>query len=242
MGLVGLLRVLWRRRIVVGVGVVLAIAAAVGGIQRGANAVPTSSSLTKVLIDTPSSLVADARARGAATIYTRARLVGGLVADDAARAAIARRAGLKPSELAIAGPGAAAPPNAITPLAAQAIAVAKPIAPYIVSVEVAPSLPIVSITASAPDRSAAARLGRAAVDTLSSVARDAPGGGASVAIEQLGRPLIVTKAVVSGKAKPVAAALMLFLLWCLACVIFDSVAGRRSKGRTGLPNASRALG
>ena len=53
MGLVGLLRVLWRRRIVVGVGAVLAIAAAVVGIQRGADATPTSSSLTKVLIDTP---------------------------------------------------------------------------------------------------------------------------------------------------------------------------------------------
>ena len=242
MGLVGLLRVLWRRRIIVGVGAVLAIVAAVVGIQRGADATPTSSSLTKVLIDTPNSLVADARANGAATIYTRARLVGGLVADDSARAAIARRAGLSPSELAIAGPGAAAPPSAITPLATQAIAVAKPVAPYLVSVEVAPSLPIVSVTASAPDQGQAARLGRAAVDTLSSVARDAPGGGASVAIEQLGSPLIATKAVAGGKAKPVAAALVLFLLWCLACAIFDSVARRRSLGKADLSAASRALG
>jgi hypothetical protein len=231
MGLVGLLRVLWRRRIAVSVGALLAIGAAALAIQRGDAATTTTSSLTKVLIDTPESLVADAHARGGATIYTRARLLGGLIADDDAKAAIARRAGLRPFELAIAGPGAAAPPDVITPLAEQAIAVARPSGPYLVSVEVAPSLPIISIDANAPDREQAVKLGRAAVDTLPSVARGAPGGGGSVSIERLGRPLISTKAAGGGKAKAVGAALALFLFWCLGCALFDGLARRRDPRR-----------
>ncbi len=109
MGLAALPQVLWRRRIAVAVGALLAIAVTVAGIHRGAGAPPTASSLTLVLIDTPKSLVADAKARGADTIYTRAQLLAGLIADDDAKAVIARRAGLQPSQLAIAGPGAAAP-------------------------------------------------------------------------------------------------------------------------------------
>lgn len=242
MGLVGLLRLLWRRRIVVAVGLLLAIAVALVGIQRGAGGAPTASSLTKVLIDTPKSLVADAQARGAGTIYTRARLVGALIADDDAKAAVARRAGLQPYELAIAGPGAAAPPDVITPLAEQAIAVAKPTQSYLVSADVAPKLPIISIKADAPDREQAVKLDRAAVDTLSSVARDAPGGGKSVAIEQLGRPLITTWAAGGGKANAVGGALALFILWCLGCVLFDRVVRRRNLRRAEWPDAHETWG
>jgi hypothetical protein len=241
-GLVGLLRALWRRRIVVAVGALLAIALALVGIGRGTAAPPVTSSLTKVLIDTPNSLVADARARGAGTIYTRARLVGSLMADDAAKAAVAHGAGLRPSELAIAGPGAAAPPGAISPLADQATEVARPIQPYLVSIEVAPSLPILSIDANAPDRDQAVRLGRAAVETLPAVAQGAPGGGSSVAIEQLGRPLITTRAVASGKAKAVGGALVLFILWCLGCVLLDKVVRRRDRRRAEWPDAHGAWG
>lgn len=227
MGLAALPHVLWRRRIAVAVGVLLAIAATAAGIHRGAGAAPTASSLTLVLIDTPKSLVIDAQARGADTIYTRARLVGSLIASDDAKAAIARRGRLQPSELAIAGPGAAAPPNVTTPLADQAITVARPTQPYLVSVEVAPNLPIISIDANAPHRDEAVKLGRAAVDTLPSVARVAPGGGSNVVIKQLGGPLIRTNVPGRGRAKAVIGGLALFILWCLGCVVFDGMVRRR---------------
>lgn len=241
MGLVGLSHVLWKRRIAVLAGMLVAIAVGVVGLQRGSATASAASSLTKVLIDTPNSLVADAKARGAATIYTRARLLGALIAGDDARAEIARRAGLQPSELAIAGPGAAAPPDVITPLAEQAIAVAKPTGVYLVSVEVTPELPIVSIDANAPSRDEAVRLGRAAVETLSSVARSAPGGG-GMAIEQLGRPLIATKEAAQSKTKAVGGALMLFVAWCMGCVLFDGAARRRKLRRAEWPGARRAGG
>jgi hypothetical protein len=231
MGLAALPHVLWRRRIAVAVGALLAIAATVALIHRGAGAAPTASSLTLVLIDTPKSLVVDAKARGADTIYTRAQLVAGLIADDDAKAEIARRARLRPSELAIAGPGSAAPPSVITPLAEQATTVAKPTQPYLVSVEVAPSLPIISIDANAPRRDEAVKLGRAAVDTLPSVARVAPGGGNRVVINQLGQPLIQTHVPGHGRAKAVIGGMMFFILWCLGCVVFDGMIRRRKSAR-----------
>jgi len=230
MGLVGLLRVLWRRRIAVAVGALLAVAVAVAGIQRGAAPARTSS-LSKVLIDTPKSLVADAQAQGAGTIHTRAQLMGRLIADDNAKAAIARKAGLRPDQLAILGSGTAAPPDVVTPLAEQALTVAKPIQPYLVAVEVEPSLSIVTIDANAPNREQAVRLDLAAVATLSSVARRAPGGGSSVAVERLGKPLIVTKAAGGGGMKAVGGALAFLGLWCLGCVLFDRALRRRGSER-----------
>jgi hypothetical protein len=241
MGLVGLVHVLWRRRLAVLAGMLVAIAIAVLGIERGAGAAPATSSLTKILIDTPKSLVADAKARGAETIYTRARLVGALLAGDDARAAIARRAGLRPSELAIAGPGSGAPPDVITPLAEQAIAVAKPVGAYLVSVEVAPELPIVSITANAPSREGAVKLGEATVATLSSVAQSAPGGG-GVTIEQLGGPLVETQEASRGRTKVVGGALVFFGAWCIGCILFDGASRRRRLRRTGWPPPRQAGG
>ncbi len=231
MGVATLPHVLWRRRIAVAVGALLAIAATAAGIHRGGGAAPTASSLTRVLIDTPQSLVADAKARGSDTIYTRAQLLANLIADDHAKAAIARRARLQPTEVAIAGPGAAAPPTVITALAEQTTMVAKPTQPYLVSVEVAPSLPIISIDANAPRRDEAVKLGRATVETLNSVARVAPGGGNSVVIKQLGRPLIEINIPKRGRAKAVIGGLTLFILWCLGCVVFDGIVRRRRSGR-----------
>ncbi len=237
MGLVGLTRAIWRRRLLIAAGTVLAIAIAVLGIQRGGGVPPTASSVSKVLVDTPSSLVADADARGASTIYIRARLLANLIADDEAKAELARRAGLRPSELAIAGPGAAAPPTVITPLAEQAIMVAKPRAPYLISVEVEPNLPIVSIDANAPDRDQAVRLGRAAVGMLSTVAEGSPAVGDNVAIEQLGEPLVTSKAAPAGGAKAVGVALFFLIFWCLAVVLFNGMSQRRKSRRAGWPDA-----
>jgi hypothetical protein len=229
MGLVGLLHVLWRRRIAVAIGILLAAGVAVLGIQRGSGAA-SASSLNQVLIDTPSSLVADARARGAMTIYTRARLIGNLIATDGARSAIADRAGIDAAELAVAAPGSGAPPEAITPLAEQAIEVARPRAPYLVSVEVAPELPILTIAAAAPTREQAEKLGAATIAALPGVARAAPGGGSAVAIEPLGQPEVTLKPAPKGRAKVVIEAMMLLLFWCIGCVVLDGAA-RRRRGR-----------
>jgi hypothetical protein len=226
MGFVALLRVLWRRRIAVLVGLVVAIALGVVGIKLHRAPTATTSASGRVLIDTPRSLVAAAQAPGALTIYSRARVIADLMASEGAEAEIARRAGLDPEELAVLGPGAAAAPLVITAVAEQAEEVARPIAPYLVSVEVTPGLPILTITAVGADRDHAVALGRAAVATPPAVARAAPGGGDSVKVETLGAPTIATK--VSGGRKTIAgAALAFFVVWCLVCVAVDRPLRRR---------------
>jgi hypothetical protein len=233
MGLVALLRVLWRRRLAVLVGLVAAVAVGVVGIKMKGPPKATTSAASRVLIDTPRSLVANAKAPGALTIYPRARVIADLMATEGAEAEVARRAGLDPDEVAVLGPGAAAPPLVITAVAEQAAEVVRPVAPYLVSVEVTPGLPILTITATGADLETAVALGEAAVATLPAVARAAPGGGDSVAVETLGEPNIATK--VSGGRKTIAAmALVLFGAWCLLIVALDRPLRRRRRRRAGV--------
>jgi hypothetical protein len=226
MGFVALLRVLWKRRLTVIVGLVAAIAIGVVGIKMKGPPTATTSATSKVLIDTPSSLVATAKAPGALTIYSRARVVADLMATEAADAEIAERAGLEPSELAVLGPGAAAPPLVITAVAEQASEVVRPVAPYLVSIEVTPGQPILSITAIGADEATAIALGKAAVETLPTVAREAPGGGDSVNVETLGAQTIGIKT--SGGRKTIAlGAFVFFVFWCIAVVAIDRPLRRR---------------
>jgi hypothetical protein len=230
MGFVALLRVLWRRRIAVLVGLLAAIAVGVVGIKSKGPPTAAASAQSKVLVDTPRSLVATAQAPGGLTIYPRARVIADLMATEPAKAEIARRAGIEPAELAVLGPGAAAPPLVITAIAEQASEVARPIAPYLVSVEVTPGLPILSITASGADLDTAVELGKAAVATLPAVAHAAPGGGDSVRVETLGPPSIAIKT--SGGRKTIAlAALFLFGVWCFGVVALDRPLRRRRRRR-----------
>jgi hypothetical protein len=233
MGFVALLRVLWRRRIAVLVGLVAAVAIGVVGIKSKGPPTATTSSTSRVLVDTPRSLVATANAPGAMTIYPRARVIADLMATGSAEAEVARRAGLEPDEVAVLGPGAAAPPLVISGIAEQAAEVVRPVAPYLVSVEVTPGLPILAITATGADLDTAVALGEAAVETLPAVARAAPGGGDSVKVETLGDPNIATK--VSGGRKMIAVeALFLFGVWCLGVVILDRPLRRRRRRRAQL--------
>jgi hypothetical protein len=240
MGFVKLMRVLWRRRVAVFVGLVAAIAIGVVGIKAKGPPKATASATSKVLIDTPSSLVATAKAPGAQTIYSRARVIADLMATEAAEAEIAGRAGLAEGELAVLGPGAAAPPQVITAVAEQASEVVRPVAPYLVSVEVTPGQPILSIAAVGTDEATAIAVGKAAVETLPTVAREAPGGGDSVKVETLGAQTIAIKT--SGGRKAIAlAALAFFAFWCIVVIALDRPL-RRRRSRRRLRAAAGAVG
>ena len=234
MGFVALLHVLWRRRIAVLMGLVAAVAIGIVGIKMKGPPTATTSVSSKVLIDTPQSLVASAKAPGAPTIYQRARVIADLMPTESAEAEIARRALLGVAdEVAVLGPGVAAPPLVISGIAEQAAEVVRPIAPYLVSVEVTPGLPILTITAVGADRDTAVAVGKAAVATLPAVARAAPGGGDSVKVETLGAPTVAIKT--SGGRKTIAAAaLFLFGAWCLAVVALDRPLRRRRRRRAQL--------
>ena len=223
----GILASLWRRRFVVALGVVAAVAAGLLASKvQGDSGVAT----TRVLVDTPRSLVAAAKSRGDETIVTRAVLLGSLLAADRVEDDIARRAGVSPQELAVVGPNFNQPAVA-TPLSRQAIEVATPREPRIVTVTLDdPQVPVVSIAATAADPEAAAKLAGSTTATLRSLV-DHPGqaDGSGVRIEQLGAVDAKRVSTRGTRLKSLIAGLGVFVLWCWAVVLFDRLSRRRAR-------------
>jgi len=224
------MRVLWRRRIAVVLGALLALTVALLALYRfpdlQSRATTSGFAQERVLVDTPTSLLADARAKGAASITTRAVLLSNLLASDEARMDMAQRAGLKEAEIGVVGLGTAVP-DVVSPLAEQAIQVTQPRTPYRVTVSEGPSLPILSIYATAPDEKGASRLARGAVAALASLAADAPAAGGQMRVTRVGAQQSGSKVVAPRKLKAAVAAIVIFILWCTALVLLDGALRRR---------------
>ncbi len=224
MELVGIIRVLWRRRILVGLGALTALAAGVFATHQ-----QTDSALARVrvLADTPSSLVTNVRARGDDTIATRAVLLSSLMTSDEMRVEIAREAALEPSELAVVDPDFGSPAVA-TPLSREAVEFARPTEPNVVTVSVG-QVPIVSILTKADDPDAAARLAEAATAALASLGRQPePLGNRGVNLQRLGSVEVERVVNGPGRAEAASAAAAIFGLWCSVVVLFDWIIRRRS--------------
>lgn len=223
---VGILRALWRRWILVGFGLALAIGSFAFLVYGRGGASTSGFAVERVLVDTPKSLVVDADAKGAEAIVTRAQLLGSLIASDEARTATARAAGLRPAALGVIAPGTTAP-VALTPLAEQALEVTKPTQPYIVTVSEDPRLPILTIYATAPNPKGARRLADATAKTLTSLGREAVVVGDDLAVKSLGEAEAGTKSIGTGKLKALIVSVVLLVLWCTLIVVFDGLSRRR---------------
>jgi hypothetical protein len=232
---VGIIRVLWRRRLWVALGAVLSLALALSSLYQVSLGLPPSlqSQTThsgfawqRLLVDTPNSVLADAKARGAQGIASKAVLLGDLAEGDSARRQMAADVGVGVGEVGVIGPGSLTAAM-VTPLATKATEVTRPHRPYLVSINEAPDLPILSVSATAPGPTAAAGLVRAAAGAIGSLSRQALGTGGEARIEPLGK--VQASARVGGprKAKALAMTAVLLLLWCIGVVLFDGVARRR---------------
>jgi hypothetical protein len=163
----GLIEVLWRRRIAVAVGalVAIAIAFAIG------TKPPTSYGVgwARVVLDTPESQTVDTKPSGADTLVWRASLLVHLLATDESKRELARKLGIRPDDLAVTDPAITAPEApASLPSAAAKLAAINP-APYALTVYRSTDLlPMISFEAAAPDAREAARLVRAAIATVKS--------------------------------------------------------------------------
>jgi hypothetical protein len=236
MELVGIARMLWRRRIPLGLGVVVAVAVGVVAIhrvsimppeleRRGADSALASA---RVLVDTPRSLVAAARPNGWDTIAARAALLGSLMGRDALRAEVARHAGVKMSELGVASAYLGAPGTA-TPLSRQAADLDRPTETHVLTVGVEnPQVPIVSILAEAPTLGTAARLVEAARGALESLVNRPSANAQGVRMERLGALTVKRVTNGTGAAKAGIAALLVLALWWLAVILFDAIVRRRA--------------
>lgn len=231
MELVALARFLTHHRLMVALGVVLAVAAGVAAASRvDGTAARTGIASGRVLIDQNPSLVADLRGKGPQTIGTRAVLFGDLLATDGGRAEIARAAGVPVAQLAVVIPSMSGPITAV-PLpakAAESAALAQNAQPYGVTVLSDSSVPILTIAARAPTVGAATRLVDGATATLRTlIAQRTIDTDHGVVAEPVGAPrarLAPAPSRVPPRAVAPVAALFVFLLWCGGLIVISGAA------------------
>jgi capsular polysaccharide biosynthesis protein len=174
--IVTILRTLWHRRVLVCLVAVVAIV--VGWMLAFKLSLPPESrsytvgtATTRILVDTPRSQVVAVNPKGSETLGARASVLANLMVEGEVKAAIARRAGLKPSQLRGAtGPEGAQPEGE----AGEVSTTNAPLGPksYALRTDVLTSsdlvdLPIIEVAAQAPTPARAMRLANAAVAGLS---------------------------------------------------------------------------
>jgi hypothetical protein len=228
-------RILWRRRVLVGLGVLVAVVSALLSHRHHGDAY---RAVTTVLVDTPRSQLADVLPRGGETIAPRATLLGELLAREEAVSAIAERAGVPDGELAVSGPSAAGP-IAVSRLSEDAVDAVRPRGPYTVFVWGDPAISALTIVAQAPDPAQAERLASAAAGSLQALAERAePQRPGNAVVEVLGAPQATPVAAGRGTRGAALLGLGIWALWCLGIVVLD--ASRRRLSRAGGPASRRA--
>jgi hypothetical protein len=242
---VSVLRELWNRRLLVAVGLALALAVAtlmafsVSGMppdfkSRQYNVGIASAA---VLIDSPSSQVADLGGGGEAgpqadvgSLSARARLLANLMATSPLKDQIAQRAGIAPSTLIARAPaGAGVAPDPVTPLSTgSTISPSDPRA-NILTITVNETLPILSADSQAPDESTAAKISAAAVAELprylkSVASTDRVPDAQQLVVKPLGPARYATVQHGPRRLFAIAAAIVLFCLWCAGILVISGFA------------------
>jgi hypothetical protein len=187
---------------------------------------------TRVLINTPSSIVADLNPNGGSSLSTHAQLLGNLLASDQVRSEIARSAGIAPSDLVVS-------PLAVggviqTPLATSTPA---PAGASTLSVNADPLLPLITIDVQAPTPKQAAALANGSVNVLQSYIQSV---AADESIPTSRRPVItslgaaqgISKATGPSKMYGVIAVLILFGLSCYVILVATGARRRLRELRT----------
>jgi hypothetical protein len=221
--LVVILRILWRRRLVVALGCVAAVAV---GLTLARGTPDTAIASGALMLDTPVSQLSHASPLGADALAARAIMLGNLLATRPMEAKIAHAAGEPVDDVAVIVGSSRMPtiPTAFARHATDGIA-ARP-EKHVVIVDIEEPLPLVSIEALAPDRRSAVGL----VGAATRVAQDAAAPDSRrVVVESVGPAEARLVPGSSGRIKAVAAAIVVFALWS-GGVVFASVAMRRRRG------------
>ena len=131
MELLPILRLIWRRRILLGAGLVVSVALALG-----LGGPPKSSSAlawTRVNLDTPTSQLVNSAPGGADTLPWRASFLIHLMATDATQKRLAQSLHVRPDEVAVVDPALGVPivPASIPTAASDAAGIT--VAPYVLT-------------------------------------------------------------------------------------------------------------
>lgn len=214
------------RRRLVALGVLLSLLVGLtiaGQLPFGPSSQPGRASGTaqmRVIVDHRRTIVANTAAN-AGTIGTQAALLAELMAGDAQRVAIARRAGISPAQLGMQRVQLAQL-LALGQLPTRAgRASATAIGDYVVNVWAASPLPVLTIDAFGPSAIDAARVARATRATLIAlVAERAPSAARGIAVKPLGDVRAIEQpGTAPSKLLGPAAAIVFFLFWLCAVVL-----------------------
>ena len=228
MELVGVFKMLWARRLLVGVGAVVAIAVGMLAIRAlSAHSAATWAASSRVLVDTTNSQLASAVPAGVDTLPMRAFVIASLMATEKRRTLIAREAGLQKNKLDVLGPSSRAAPEVLTPLVTKTapFGAAAP-DPYVLSLYADGETPIISIEANAPDAAHAARLASAGVITLNAFLASQQAGERHVfVIRTLGSlRTTVVPSHAGRRLLAVIGALFIFIVWCAGIIVASGIA------------------
>jgi hypothetical protein len=237
MTVVAVLRELWNRRLLVAVG--LAVAVTVGILMAFKVSVgfpPTFDELqykvgiasAGVLVDSPTSQVIDLGGGESkadiVSLSARARLLANLMATSPLKDQIARRAGISPDSMIASAPmgGPAATPSPLT-TGETKVSASDPDA-HVLAVYVNETLPIITADVQAPSPSAAAHLAGAAVTELnlylqSVAATDKVPEARQLVVKPLGPAKSATVQRGPRKLFAVIAFVFVFGLWCAGILL-----------------------
>jgi hypothetical protein len=224
---VTILRELWRRRILVALVALASILAGLATVYTVSFPPQSRSSKVgvatgRILVDTPDSQVVDVQPKGQGTLGIRAGVLANLMTEGDVKAAIARRAGLRPGQLRagveIDGVAPAAIANAAGDPKAHLLTTSPTINPD------GTPLPVIDIQAQAPQPSDAAKLAKAAVSGLNDYLNTKAAGedvpdARRLQVIGFGAPEVNEQTLGSPKVIAVAVTIVVFLLGCAAILV-----------------------
>jgi hypothetical protein len=226
-----ILRELSRRRVALGVGVVIALIAAILSVYRltstglAPRSLQYSSASTQVFVDTPSSVLGDLQP-SFEPLQARATVYANFMASPTFLALVGEKSGIPGSQIYAAGPVDPSVPRVVEePTAVQRnVEITGESTPYRLNFNDDPNLPTIGIYAQAPNTRQAVALANASAAALAQyVATLAKTGNTPpaqrVVIRQLGS---ASGGVVDGgisKAIAFLTFVVVFFLWCVLVLI-----------------------
>ena len=223
MDFVNILLELSRRRLLVALVAVLAIAAGWAVAYKAtfppqARSYEVGIATAQILVDTPRSQVVEVSPRGSETLGARANVLASLMVDGEIKELIARRAGLRPQQLLtaaqVAGDEEARSPGPRDYALKTGVVLTSDQA----------ELPFIRVEAQAPDTRSAAKLADAAVaglgEYLDSKAADEPvADDRRLQVSGLGQAQAHSATRGPGRIMALAVAVLIFVIGCGAIVL-----------------------